>query len=129
MSLTFEHLKKMSAVRNTQSFAGCQDWSVTDWGCALAGEAGEACDAIKKLRRLESGVRSPRNPANFGAAKLAVGLELADVVIYADLLASKLGLDLGELVKFKFDEVSRRVDSPILLSPQKLVPGEPDPRD
>ena len=34
------------------------DWSVDSWGCALGGEVGEILNAIKKLRRLESGYAS-----------------------------------------------------------------------
>ncbi len=32
---------------------GVADWAPTDWANAMAGEAGEACNAIKKLRRVD----------------------------------------------------------------------------
>jgi NTP pyrophosphatase (non-canonical NTP hydrolase) len=90
--------------------ARCEDvfhqldaWSPTDWACALAGETGEACNLIKKLRRgeeVESG---------------DIARELADVVIYADLLAARCGIDLGEAVRCKFNEVSHRRGSAVLL--------------
>lgn len=32
--------------------------------------------------------------------------ELADVIIYADLIAARLGIDLGDAVRRKFNEVS-----------------------
>ena len=60
----------------------------------MAGETGEACNLIKKLRRGEA-VRPE-----------TIGEEIADVVIYADLLAARLGLDLGECVRAKFNLVS-----------------------
>jgi hypothetical protein len=69
---------------------------LTDWACALAGETGEACNLIKKLRRGDA------------IDTEDIGKELADVVIYADLLAARLGIDLGEAVVQKFNEVSDR---------------------
>lgn len=44
------------------------------------------------------------------------GKELADVVTYLDILAFRLGIDLGEVVRDKFNEISYRVDSPIYIS-------------
>lgn len=66
----------------------------------LAGEVGELCNAMKKRLRfdrgLKGGVNDPQNLAD----------ELADVVICADLLARKLGLDLGQAVAHKFNATS-----------------------
>ena len=44
-----------------------------------------------------------------------LALELADVVIYADLLAERLGIDLGAAVRTKFNEVSDRRNIDIRL--------------
>ena len=41
--------------------------------------------------------------------------ELADVVCYLDLLAFRLGIDLGEAVRDKFNRVSERVGSDVKL--------------
>jgi len=81
------------------------DWSPTDWACALAGEAGETANLIVKMRRGDT------------VDIAAIAKELADVVVYADLLAARLGLDLGAAVRAKFNEVSDRVHSPIRLPP------------
>ena len=54
----------------------------------LAGEAGEACNLVKKLERERLGIRGSR--ANL--AELAA--ELADVVICCDLIAMQAGIDL-----------------------------------
>lgn len=45
----------------------------------------------------------------------AVAEEIADVVIYADVLAQKLGIDLGEAVREKFNKVSARIGSKVEL--------------
>lgn len=106
LMLTFDDLRETSGRRNreTEAFSACQDWTIADWGNALAGEVGEACNVVKKMRR---------GDPHWIPSDLAK--ELADVVIYADLLASQLDIDLGEAVREKFNEVSDRVDSPIKL--------------
>jgi len=105
MSLTFEQFRKANVNRNAQSFPGCNEWEGVDWGNALAGEVGEACNVVKKIKRDGYSVNRVD----------ALEKELADVVCYADLLASHYGIDLGEAVRSKFNEVSDRVNSPIKL--------------
>lgn len=104
-SLSFKELAIANDRRlfTTQKYRVCLDWSLSDWGCALAGEAGEACNLIKKLRVGET------------ISYSQIAKELADVVIYADLIAMKLGIDLGEAVRAKFNEVSDRVGSDVKL--------------
>src|SRR5438132_10255212 len=82
--VTFADLKKKNRERCEEVFHFIDSWSPTDWACALAGEVGEACNLIKKMRRGDPKI-----------TRIDVGEELADVVIYADLLAQRLGLDLG----------------------------------
>lgn len=101
--MMFHELHEMNQARQQTDFKNCKDWTLTDWACALAGETGEACNLIKKLKR---GDRVNRED---------IGKELADVVTYAELLAAALGLDLGRCVQKKFNEVSQRVKSPLRL--------------
>ena len=103
MKLTFEELRVNNIRRCQESFHGLQEWSPTDWGCAMAGEAGETCNKLKKLRRGE----------HIPISEIAD--EIADVVIYCDLLAARLGIDLGDAVRSKFNTVSNRVGSEIKL--------------
>jgi NTP pyrophosphatase (non-canonical NTP hydrolase) len=70
----------------------------------MAGECGEVCNLIKKLRRGES------------VPLIEIGDELADVVIYCDLLAARLKIDLGDAVVRKFNEVSDRRHASTFLS-------------
>jgi|SRR3989338_4344526 len=102
-TMDFKDLEKANLERCNKSFFGINEWSPTDWATALAGECGEACNLIKKMRRGE----------NIDINE--IGKELADVVGYADLLATRLGLSLGECVRDKFNEVSDRVKSDIRL--------------
>jgi NTP pyrophosphatase (non-canonical NTP hydrolase) len=103
MMLTFEELREQNVDRCAAVFHPLAHWSPTDWGCALAGEVGELCNLLKKERRGE------------GLDVIAAADELADVVIYADLLAARLGINLSGAVVRKFNEVSRRRGSEILL--------------
>lgn len=101
--LTFNELRQANVERCEQSFHRLDEWSPTDWATALAGEIGEACNLIKKRRRGED------------VADEAIAHELADAVTYIDLLAARLGIDLGEAVRAKFNLVSDRVGSQIKL--------------
>lgn len=102
--LDFSTMRHANHNRNETKFTGCREWTLGDWGNAMAGEVGEACNKIKKLRRGDD------------ISHRAIADELADVVLYADLLADKLGISLGAAVARKFNEVSRRVGSHIRLS-------------
>ena len=102
--MTFADLKKKNRERCEEVFHPIDSWTPTDWACALAGEVGEACNLIKKMRRGDPKI-----------TRIDVGEELADVVIYADLLAQRLGLDLGYEVQMKFNLVSERRGSSVIL--------------
>lgn len=103
--LTFKKLREANSPRCKQWLNGVT-WSLSDWGVAMAGEAGEACDAIKKLNRLRDGMITQEN----NKQKLTIDLakEIADTIIYADLLAEAAGIDLEEAIVNKFNEVSDR---------------------
>jgi NTP pyrophosphatase (non-canonical NTP hydrolase) len=94
--LKFADLRLANLARCYEVFHALEDWSPTDWGTAVAGEVGEALNLVKKLRRGEPVERN------------AIGGELADAVIYIDLLAARLGIDLGRAVAYKFNRVSER---------------------
>ena len=68
-----------------------------------------AANVIKKLNRIRDGL--PGNKAGVTEESLRTDLakELADCQIYLDLLASAIGVDLGEATCEKFNEVSERL--------------------
>lgn len=101
--LNLHSLRLVNVERCEKVFHKLNDWSPTDWGCAMAGECGEACNFIKKQRRGEN------------ISKEEIGKELADVVIYADLLAARLGINLSEAIIEKFNEVSNKHNCDIKL--------------
>lgn len=83
------------------------DWALSKWGNAAFGEVGEAANIIKKIERGDFSKKE--------AAEL-LGKELADIIIYVDILAKQLDIDLSEAIVNKFNEVSIRVNSPVRLS-------------
>ncbi len=106
--LTFEQLSEINHRRAVEAFAheeGLFDWSPAEWSNAMAGEAGETCNLTKKL------LRDGPEAVSMGD----LGEEIADVVCYADLLATRMGLSLGDLVRRKFNKVSDRKGSNLKL--------------
>lgn len=81
----------------------------------LAGEAGEACNAGKKLARHEYGFAG----GDPDVSKLAE--ELADTVICADLAANKAGIDLADAVAKKFNKTSVKYGFPERLEARPVV--------
>lgn len=117
MNLTFDKFREVNVKRCESSFHKLNDWSTNDWATALAGEAGEACNFAKKLRRLDSRPQfTKETDLERGRLIGEIGKELADVVTYCDLLAASLGISLGQAVADKFNEVSDRVGSEIKLT-------------
>jgi len=106
--LTFERLRKVSLDRAKTAYKNrpFDSASLIYWTNAIAGEAGEACNWTKKLDRA-----LPTDPVPDEIIK-GLSKEVADIAIYADLLASKLGMRLEDLIVQKFNEVSERVGAP-----------------
>lgn len=80
------------------------DWSLNDWMTAVTGEVGEAANLLKKVRR---------GDFTLAAVQSKIADELADVVIYLDILAYRCGINLGEAVMRKWNAKSRELDIPI----------------
>jgi len=90
------------------------DWSPAQWLQAVVGELGEYANFRKKYERGDI----TKEEFSVEAEK-----ELADVIIYLDLLAKQLGIDLGQAVTDKFNEVSRRVGVDVWLAQQLFIDG------
>lgn len=110
--LTFDELRRANTRRCEDSFYPIEERSPNDWAVALAEECGEVARICKRVR---DGKRTIPD------ARADLGHELADVVMYADLLATRFGVELGPAVTEKFNIVSERLDppSPIRLGGSK----------
>lgn len=123
VGLTFRNVSDTNLDRAKSWHPGFPDdgWTGSDWSNAMCGEAGEAANVVKKLRRDEFGIQQAASgPRPALLAKLA--MELGDTFLYADLLAQYYGLDLGECVAGTFNRVSEREDLP-----QRLPVPDPAP--
>lgn len=86
-------------------------WSDAEWLEAVVGELGEYANLKKKERRGDiKGV----------AAQQAFADELADVVIYLDILAYRLGIDLGDAVMKKWNVTSKKIGSLLYLDAEDV---------
>lgn len=109
--LTFDALRRANCSRCDRWHpGGIEDWSLSDWAVAMIGEAGEACNVVKKLNRVRDGITG--NTKSEAELRAQLGAELADTLIYLDLLAQRAGIDLGAAVVAKFNAVSERVGFP-----------------
>lgn len=109
--LTFNELRIANVERfpqfrnNRGELVDCASWTSADWMTALTGEVGELANFLKKLKRGDDVPHAPDHIAK----------ELADIQVYLDILAWRLGVDLGEATRQKFNEVSERVGCPVRL--------------
>lgn len=104
--LDFDRLREINVARCEHAFHPLNSWSSNDWATAVAGEIGEMCNLSKKLHRQHKGDPTP------GQLVELIRKEAGDVVAYLDLFCARLGINLGEAVRSKFNEVSERVGAP-----------------
>jgi len=105
------NLRRLPEFKNSQGATAHtkkdgSDWSPSQWFQAMAGEVGEYANIRKKFERGDIDLQEFHRLAR---------RELADIATYLDLLAFQIGVDLGEAVVEKFNEVSDRVGSSVKL--------------
>lgn len=111
--LTFVKVSKINKIRcDRWHGSDSETWSVADWSNAMCGEAGEVANAVKKLRRLQTGVASNNNPVSKDAIIAEIKKEIGDTYLYLDLLAQHLGIDMEKAVRETFNRVSEREGFP-----------------
>jgi hypothetical protein len=117
--LTFVQALDAGILRNT-FWKGTEDWTIADWGNAMAGECGECCNAIKKLRRIQLGMQneSDRPIREEQEARRKIRMEVIDTITYALhvwAVAARPGDDIGRDFKGVFNSVSDRYGFPVKL--------------
>lgn len=111
--LLLEHLNIANVERCEQSYHALSDWELTDWATAAAGEMGEVCGVVKKIRRISSNSEDALDA--FPDLLEPLGDEIANVVIYLDLLATRAGINLASAIRRKFNATSDKVGSTVRL--------------
>jgi len=102
--LTFAAFRNINVRRCEAVFFPLEHWNVLEYAGAAAGELGEAANLAKKIHRGDAAVSRDR-----------LGEELADALVYIDLLAARAGIDLETALIRKFNAVSKHNDVDILL--------------
>jgi NTP pyrophosphatase (non-canonical NTP hydrolase) len=87
-------------MRKCHSKEDGSDWSPAQWLQAVIGELGEYANMRKKVERGDYTLED---------ALPNLSDELADVVIYLDILADQLGIDLGKAIMSKWNKTSKKV--------------------
>lgn len=112
MGLSFKDLRKANESRVIRWHPPeSDDWIGSDWSNAMAGECGEACNIVKKLRRNQTGARNEGDPEVY-QLRCMLADEIADTIIYADLLARYYGIDLDVAIASKFNYTSEKFGFP-----------------
>ena len=114
-AMRFDQLRAANVTRCEQVFHKLIEWNALEWAGAMCGEAGEAANVAKKLKRLDVADADKDTPEERLRLRRALAEELADVVIYADLLAAREHIDLGRAVIDKFNKVSHARGARIFL--------------
>lgn len=119
--LTFALLHEVNGQRCARWHEGMVPWVGSDWSNAMQGEAGEAGNVVKKMRRLETrALRKNRFDLpdltdvrlsgsyleEYEMLRRDLGEELADTILYADLTARFYDIDLPGNIVRKFNRVS-----------------------
>lgn len=108
---SFNHVRTISLQRALRWHPkGIDSWSLSDWGVALAGEAGELCNVIKKMNRLRDGLQ--QKAVNESELITSLAMEIGDVYLYLDLIAQRAGLKIEDCIKDTFNRVSERESFP-----------------
>lgn len=123
--LTFAELRAANLARCRHWHqGGIEDWSFADWLLATVGELGEAANVAKKLKRIQDGIPGNKPGEDEATLRAALGKEIADVMIYLDLLAAREGIDLAAAVIAKFNATSERVGFPDRLPGKDEATGD-----
>ncbi len=127
--LTFKDLRDANSKRDQEVYKDLPEWSTMQWACALCGEAGEFANKAKKLWKVikeieglfsrESLIRHDITYDELEEEREylvdSMAEELADVLIYVDLCAQHLNVDLQEVLILKFNKKSLEVKSSVFL--------------
>jgi NTP pyrophosphatase (non-canonical NTP hydrolase) len=116
LSLNEISLKNRARAKRWHGELQTRGWSGGDWSNAMCGEAGEAANVVKKIRRLETSYRDAKaghdDARTMEQLREALGFELADTILYLDLLAEHYEIDLPKAIRDKFNIVSSNQDFP-----------------
>ena len=109
-------VQTINAARATRWHGGTiKNWSGLEWAGAMCGEAGEAANIAKQLRRIETGLAGnahSEHPLEALKLKAELAYECADTFLYLLLLCEHYGIDLASATRDKFNSKSLEMGFP-----------------
>lgn len=109
MKLDLQTFRSLNVTRAVEGFKTYHNVPITYWTTAIAGEAGELCNMIKKLERVKQG--GIDGGSSYTAAtidKKMLAEEIGGIFIYLDLIASVLDISLEDAVIDTFNSKSQK---------------------
>lgn len=131
MTMTIQELVEKSRSRGARWHEAQEPWDKRDWALAQTGEtgellgsvlrlfsllmklgesAGEINNAMKKMRRVETGApninTAGRDIVHLEALRAKVAQEVADSILYMPQLCDSLGIDFEEAIRYTFNQKS-----------------------
>lgn len=111
----FDYITVQSAYRAARWHGNTTPWTVLEWAGAMCGEAGEAANAAKKIRRVETGMKNSagvETRESLAELNEDFGDELADTFLYLVLCAHTRKIDLAEHIIKVFNRKSQEYGFP-----------------
>lgn len=114
--MDIRHVQTINRTRANRWHGGdFKEWSGLEWAGAMCGEAGEAANVTKKLKRVESkidGNAFSEHPLVPEELTQNLAKELADTFLYLCLTASRYEIDLEAAIVKVFNDKSIEMDFP-----------------
>lgn len=119
--LTFKTLQEASRTRQHRWHDQDDQWTPLEWAGAMCGEAGEAANAAKKLRRLQGKIKNlDKRGIPHGTTvakqeelyKVSIAGEVADTILYGICLLNAIGIDAETVIRAIFNQKSEEYDFP-----------------
>lgn len=105
--LDLDVLRDTNVERSLKGFGhNLFQWSSLEWAGAAAGEMGEAANVAKKITRVEQGLHFRPGESDLSDLRDKLADEIADTIIYLDLLAAREGINLSEAIVNKFNRTT-----------------------
>lgn len=116
MIVSIELIQEINVARANRWHGGnFRQWSGLEWAGALCGEAGEAANIAKKLRRIELELEGNQYSDHLIEKTGLVPMlahECADTFLYLVLLAARYDINLAEAVRERFNSKSTEMGFP-----------------
>lgn len=106
--MEFDAFQEINEIRARRWHRG-GDWSLLEWCGAMGGEAGEAANIAKKIKRINDSlpnIQAGTKVTDEPLLRLKLAREVADTQIYGFIIQSRLGVSAASMIAQVFDEKS-----------------------